>query len=215
MNWSKDHRRGRKGYHHGNLREALIEAARALIAEKGASGLTFAEAARRAGVSAAAPYRHYRDRDQLLSDVALRGFELFENALTEAWRAGQPETMTAFERVGRAYLQFAREEPAYFAAMFESGIAIEPGTELSLASERAFAVLRTVAEAICERIPEDTRPPVMMTSLHIWSIAHGIAALFSRGDGARRKTPISPQDLLESAMLVYLQGLGLPGGRKE
>ena len=73
MAWSKDGG-GPRGYHHGNLKEALIRAALDLIAKKGAAGFTFAEAARWAGVSPAAPYRHFRDRDELLSDVARRGF---------------------------------------------------------------------------------------------------------------------------------------------
>jgi AcrR family transcriptional regulator len=83
MNWSRDDpAAGRRGYHHGNLREALIRAALDLIAEKGPAGFTFADAARSAGVSSAAPYRHFRDRQALLADVARRGFELFEERLT-------------------------------------------------------------------------------------------------------------------------------------
>jgi AcrR family transcriptional regulator len=92
MNWSK-HRgpgEGRRGYHHGNLREALIRGALALIAEKGPAGFTIADAARSAGVSPAAPYRHFRDRDELLADVARRGFELFEAALAKSWDEDVP-----------------------------------------------------------------------------------------------------------------------------
>ena len=73
MGWSKDDEPGaRKGYHHGNLREALIRAALNLIGEKGPAGFTFADAARAAGVSSAAPYRHFRDRDALMADIAMR-----------------------------------------------------------------------------------------------------------------------------------------------
>src|SRR5262249_5735211 len=77
MSWSRhgDGRGGQRGYHHGNLKEALLRAALDLIAKKGPAGFTFAEAARWAGVSAAAPYRHFRDRDELLASVALRGFQ--------------------------------------------------------------------------------------------------------------------------------------------
>jgi AcrR family transcriptional regulator len=82
MSWSKDDRAPR-GYHHGNLKEALLRAALELIAEKGPAGFTFAEAARSAGVSPAAPYRHFRDRDELLANVALRGFERF--AIVRRW----------------------------------------------------------------------------------------------------------------------------------
>ena len=89
MSWSKDEK-GPRGYHHGNLKEALVRAALELIAQKGPAGFTFAEAARWAGVSPAAPYRHFRDRDELLANVALRGFELFETALARAWDNGPP-----------------------------------------------------------------------------------------------------------------------------
>ena len=75
MSWRKEQRRAERGYHHGNLKEALLQAALGLIAEKGAAGFTFADAARMAGVSPAAPYRHFRDRDELLSSIAQRGFE--------------------------------------------------------------------------------------------------------------------------------------------
>src|ERR1700704_3582092 len=96
----------RAGYHHGNLREALIEAALALIPESGPLGFTFAEAARQAGVSPAAPYRHFRDRDQLLADIAKRGFEHFEHRLAAAWDEGRPSPLAALERMGSAYLAF-------------------------------------------------------------------------------------------------------------
>src|SRR4051812_18836568 len=96
---TSDDRDGRRGYHHGNLREALIRAALDLIAQKGPAGFTFADAARWAGVSSAAPYRHFRDRDALLADVARRGFELFEAALSRAWDDGRPDPYRAFENV--------------------------------------------------------------------------------------------------------------------
>ncbi|MEO6382717.1 MAG: helix-turn-helix domain-containing protein, partial [Nitrobacter sp.] len=90
MSWRKEPRRPERGYHHGNLKEALLQAALGLIAEKGAAGFTFADAARSAGVSPAAPYRHFRDRDELLSSIAQRGFEQFEALLTKAWDDGRP-----------------------------------------------------------------------------------------------------------------------------
>lgn len=210
MGWSKDDRGGRRrGYHHGNLREALIEAALALIAEKGPSGFSFADAARSAGVSSAAPYRHFRDREALIADVARRGFELFEQRLDAAWNDGRPDTFTAFENTGRAYLAFARDEPAHYSAMFEAGIDLDSDPELRRAADRAFAVIRKAAEALCALAPAGSRPPAMMVALHLWSVAHGIASLFGRGDAGRRKLPMPPEDLLEAAVLVYLKGLGL------
>ena len=208
MSWHKGDR-GRRGYHHGNLREALINAALDLIAQKGPAGVTFAEAARRAGVSTAAPYRHFRDRDALIADVARQGFEKFGAALAAAWDDGKPNSAKAFESAGRAYLAFAREEPSYFAAMFEFGIPLDSDPELQAASDQAFAVLRHASEQVSATAPDGGRPPALMVALHIWAMTHGIAALFGRADGARRKIPMPPEELLEAGMLVYLRGLGL------
>jgi AcrR family transcriptional regulator len=209
MSWSRRPEGGPRGYHHGNLREALVRAALELIAEKGAAGFTFADAARWAGVSPAAPYRHFRDRDELLADVARRGFEQFEIALKSAWDDGRPDTFAAFETLGKAYLAFARREPAFYSAMFEAGIPLDASPELRVAGDRAFAVLRDAAEKLAARLPPQSRPPALMMALHIWSMAHGIASLFGRGDAGRRSLPMSPEELLEAEVLIYLQGLGL------
>ena len=192
-----------------------MRAALDLIAEKGPGGFTFAEAARSAGVSPAAPYRHFRDRDELLSSIAQRGFKQFEARLTAAWDDGRPDTVTAFERVGKAYLAFAREEPAFYSAMFESGLPMDANPTLMAAGERAFGVIRAAAERLAALTPPGTpRPPAMMMALHIWSMAHGVASLFSRGDAARRKLPMSPDELLEAEVLIYLRGLGFPIDRR-
>jgi AcrR family transcriptional regulator len=212
MSWGKD--QGPRGYHHGNLKEALVRAALELIAEKGPAGFTFADAARWAGVSPAAPYRHYRDRDALLADVARRGFEAFAAALEHAWGDGKPDVLTAFDRVGRAYLQFAKSEASFYSAMFEAGVAADGDPDLRSASERAFAVLRSASEKLVALAPEKERPPALMVALHIWSMTHGIASLFGRGDAARRSLPMPPEDLLEAAVLVYLRGLGIAGQRR-
>jgi len=208
MSWSKNDR-GSRGYHHGNLKEALVRAALELIAKKGPAGFTFAEAARWAGVSPAAPYRHFRDRDELLANIAVRGFERFADVLARSWNDGKPEPFGAFERLGRAYLEFARTEPAYYAAMFEAGIPLDNNPDLRDAGDRAFAVLRAATERLVGTMPAQNRPPVLMMALHIWAMSHGIAALFGRGDAGRRTLPMSPEDLLEAAVLVYLRGLGV------
>jgi AcrR family transcriptional regulator len=198
----------RRGYHHGNLREALIRAALDLIAAKGPAGFTFAEAARSAGVSPAAPYRHFRDRDELLVDVACQGFERFAAMLAHGWSDGRPDPVTAFGNLGKACLAFARAEPAYYSAMFEAGVALDEAGRVREASDRAFAVLRRAAETVAELLPRDGRPPALMLALHMWSMAHGIASLFARGDGGRRRLPMAPEELLEAGWLVYLRGLG-------
>ena len=188
MAWTRLGPGERRGYHHGNLREALIDAALNLIAQKGPAGFTFADAARSAGVSSAAPYRHYRDREALLADVARRGFEAFEAHLEKAWNGGNPEPFRAFEALGRAYLGFARDEPAYYSAMFEATSSARqrrgatPGIGSRLRSAAPRVRRRSSANA-----PAASRPPALMMSLHIWALSHGIASLFARGDsGAAR-----------------------------
>jgi len=200
--------RGRDSYHHGNLREALIETALRLIAERGPAGFAFVELARAAGVSPAAPYRHFADRNALLAELARRGFDRFTDELETAWNGGRPDPVAAIEACGRAYLSYARREPAFYAVMFESAVSVEDPA-LRLASERAFGVLRAAADAACATMTEN-RPPALMVALHIWSLAHGVASLFvGRGDLARRKLPMTPEDLLEAGLLIYLQALGL------
>jgi AcrR family transcriptional regulator len=213
MSWSgKGGGYERRGYHHGNLREALIDAALMLLAEKGPGAFTIAEVARLAGVSSAAPYRHFRDAEALLAAVAERGYEHFAAALLEAWQSGRPDPLRAFEAVGQAYLRFARREPALYAAMFETHLAFDASPALQAAADRAFAILREAADRVAATLPEAKRPPALMMALHMWALAHGIASLFCRADGARRKLPMSPEDLLEAGVLIYLQSLGLAGG---
>lgn len=203
--------RGRRGYHHGDLAEAMVRAALKLIVEFGPAGFTFAEVTRVVGVSAAAPYRHFRDRDALMAAIAKRGFERFTLALEKSWNEGKPDALTAFKAIGQAYLTFAREEPAYYAAMFEARLSPEANRELTVANDQALSVLREAAETLTAGMPAGKRPPAMMMSLHIWSLAHGIAALFCTGKPNKRPIPMEPEDLLEAGVLVYLDGLGLTG----
>lgn len=203
----------RSTYHHGNLREALIGAAIDLIAARGPNGFTLAEVARAVGVSGAAPYRHFRDRNALVADIARQGFERFAGELRAAWDEGRPNPVVAIENCCRAYLAFARREPAFYAAMFEPGFPLEDDPALLAASERAFGVLRQAADRAARGMNAATRPPAMMVALHIWSLAHGVASLFIDGpSGSRRRLPMPPEDLLEAGLLIYLQSVGAPPG---
>ena len=83
----------RKGYHHGNLREALVNATLELIESRGPLGFTLSEAARLAGVSPAAPYRHFSGRDELIAEVARQGFEIFADLLEFAHAKGGPSSL--------------------------------------------------------------------------------------------------------------------------
>ncbi|MEM9062986.1 MAG: TetR/AcrR family transcriptional regulator [Pseudomonadota bacterium] len=198
--------KGRRGYHHGNLREALVTAVLGLIADKGPNGFTFSEAARAAGVSPAAPYRHFKDRDALLDEVARAGFELFADHLETAFERGGPSPMRAFEAVTAAYLDFARTERSYFIAMFTGAAPESP--DLPRAGDRAFSVLRRACEGLVRHMPDPDRPPIHMMTYHVWAMCHGIAELFGRED-TQRRAPIAAGELLEAGTAIYLRGLGI------
>lgn len=198
----------KRGYHHGNLKKTLIEAALKLIAERGPQGFTMAEAAKLADVSAAAPYRHFTGREDLITEMALQGFILFADLLEYAYKDGQPSPLTAFEAVGRAYLAFARANPGHYVAMFESGVSPRATADLAAASARAHGVLLRAAADLSARIPPEKRPPTEMFAAHVTAMSHGVVELYARGNPGAR-APFSPEDLLETGIGIYLRGLGL------
>ena len=198
----------KQGYHHGNLRQALIDAALKLIEAQGPQGFTLTDAAKSAGVTPAAVYRHFAGRDDLIAECARQGFEIFGDLMDHAYDSGRPTALRAFEATGRAYLAFARKFPGHYMAMFESGIALNAHPDLARAAERARAVLTRAAEELSKHIPADRRPPASMFAAHIWALSHGVVELFGRGaPGAR--APFPPEDLLASGLGIYLRGLGL------
>ena len=205
---AKDDQPGRRGYHHGNLRQALVDAALELIVERGPFGFTVAEAARTAGVSPGAPYRHFKGREEIIEEAALQGFEIFADLMEHAYKKSQPSALEGFEATGRAYLAFARKFPGLYIAMFESGVSIAANPQLKAVSERAFAVLTQAAEKLIARMPKERRPPPSMVSHHIWAMSHGVVELFARGQPGTM-SPYPAEDLLETGVGIYLCGLGL------
>ena len=198
----------KRGYHHGNLRQALIDAALTLIEEQGPQGFTLSDAAKLAGVTPAAVYRHFAGRDDLVAEIARQGFEIFADLMDHAYNGGKPTALSAFEATGRAYLAFARKYPGHYMAMFESGISLNTNPDLARAADRARQVFTRAAEALSQHIPAAKRPPASMFSAHIWAMSHGVVELFTRGaPGAR--APFPPEELLETGIGIYLRGLGL------
>ncbi len=200
--------RKKRGYHHGNLRSALMDAALQLIEEKGPTGFTLSEAAKQAGVTPAAVYRHFEGREDLIAEAAQQGYEIFADLMEHAYQSGQPSALAAFEATGRAYLAFARRFPGHYIAMFESGVSVNRSPELAAAAARANGVLEKAAADLSQHIPGDKRPPASMFSAHIWAMSHGVVELFARNSPGRA-SPFPPEDLLESGIGVYLRGLGL------
>jgi AcrR family transcriptional regulator len=198
----------KRGYHHGNLRQALVEATLALIEEKGPQGFTLSEAAKAADVTPAAVYRHFAGREDLIVEAARQGYEIFAALMDFAYDNGKPSALAAFEATGRAYLAFARKYPGHYQAMFESGLSINTNPELALVAARASAVLEKAATALSANIAPEKRPPPAMFSAHIWAMSHGVVELFTRGPPGAR-SPFAPEDLLEAGIGIYLRGLGL------
>lgn len=198
----------KRGYHHGNLRQALIDACLILIEEKGPTGFALSEAAKRAGVTPAAVYRHFEGREDLIAAAAKQGYEIFADLLDYAYESGRPSALASLEATGRAYLAFARRHPGHYVAMFESGISIQRTPELHSLATRALGVLERAAEEVTRHMPPEKRPPPQMVAAHIWAQAHGVVELFARGSPGT-KSPFPPEDLLESAIGIYLRGLGL------
>ena len=198
----------KRGYHHGDLKRALVDGALRLIEEKGPTGFTLSEAAREAGVTPAAVYRHFDGREDLIAEAARQGYEIFADLMEYAYEKGQPSAMASFSATGRAYLAFARKYPGHYVAMFESGISIQRTPELNEVATRAMGVLEKAATELSMHIPENMRPPPQMFSAHIWAMSHGVVELFARGSPGT-KSPFPPEDLLESGIGVYLRGLGL------
>lgn len=198
----------KRGYHHGNLKETLIEATLELVEELGPQAFTLAEAAKRAQVSAAAPYRHFRSKNDLFVEIAQQGFETFADLMEYAYETAQVSPLSAFEATGRAYLAFARRYPGHYILMFESGVSLNATPGLAHAAQRAKGVLHRAAEDLVVHIPKERRPPPSMVSDHVWALSHGVVELFARNPAGSR-SPFSAEDLLESGLGVYLRGLGL------
>jgi AcrR family transcriptional regulator len=197
----------RQGYHHGNLREALVQAARRLIAERGPAGFTLIEAARLAGVSAAAPYRHFKDRDALLAEVARRGFEEFAGRLAAAWDGAKQDPAAAFLRMGEAYLAFARAEPGYYSAMF----AAVPSAALKRRPRKggAFAALENAIAQVTARGPKNLDPRLI--AYQVWALSHGLATLAAAGQLPGGDARLKPAALLRDGVGALIAGAD--GGR--
>ena len=198
----------KQGYHHGNLRQALVEASLKLIEQTGPQGFTLSEAAKEAGVTPAAVYRHFQGREDLIAEAARQGFEIFGDVMEHAFQGGAPSPLQAFEATGRAYLAFARRFPGHYVAMFESGLTLSSHPELARASDRARGILNAAATSLLAHLPEDRRPPAAMVAAHVQAFSHGVVELFARGSPGAR-APFSPEDLLESGIGIYLRGLGI------
>jgi len=162
-------------YHHGRLKQALLQAALALISEAGPQAFTLRAVARRAGVSHNAPYRHFRDKDELLAAVAVQGFERLKATLKRFATPGKtPEER--FLLCGRGYITFALRWPQHLQVMFDLPSTRDKYPEYAQASDEAFAtLLKLVGD--CQQAGALVGSDPQSLALMAWSMVHGIAKL--------------------------------------
>ncbi len=213
MNSVKINPRGRKprraAYHHGDLRQQLLTVAEQIILERGVDGFTLREAARRAGVSPAAPAHHFKDARGLLTEVALLGFREFADALEAADRAGGADPAQRLREQARAYVSFALKRPARFQLMFRDDKHEETNAEFQSAAGRAYGILESVIRAATNTSPDrELTPEGRGLLLAVWSMVHGFSHLaLERGIPVQGEGPLTNAKILGSLLPLMLRHL--------
>jgi AcrR family transcriptional regulator len=174
--------KSRETYHHGDLRQALIEEAIALVAEQGASNWSLREVARRIGVSHTAPYRHFTDRDALLAAVAEKGFGQMSQYMVQALETAPSKHSERLQAIGVAYVQYAIAHPSEYEIMFRYSRKMDEQKypDLSEAATKAFMVLvNVIVEGQKEDVFRAGNPQEL--ALVAWSLVHGLSMLLVDG----------------------------------
>jgi AcrR family transcriptional regulator len=162
-------------YHHGDHRRALLAAALELVAEKGPRGFTMSEAAKRAGVSTAAPYRHFTDKEALLAEVAEQGFVALGQALDRIAARGK-DPLDLLVRLGRGYVRWAVANPDHYKVMFDDAHGAEDFSDVRPAGRHTFLVLLNTIESGQQAGVLKAQDPRAVAG-PLWSVIHGIALL--------------------------------------
>ena len=198
-------------YQHGDLREALVQAGLKLLTEQGLAGLSLRAAAQLAGVSHAAPYRHFTDKQALVAAIAERGFRLLTASMRDELAAcaseGAVEQLLA---LGVGYVRFATRHPDYLRVIFGGAVAHEAQSPtMSAAGEEAYGTLRGIIAAGLERHELRGGDPDLL-SLTAWSLVHGLSALLSSGAIPVPPTAAAERELVLATLRLLGQGIGNP-----
>ena len=193
-----------RAYHHGDLRHALLEAAEALIAERGVDRFSLRETARRAGVSAAAPSHHFRDARGLLTALAAEAFRSFGDALKASDPGGAREGRIRAQ--GLAYVRFALANRGKFDLMWRYALVDRDDPDYRAASARAFLILDRVVRGEQPPPPEPNDISIA-PSIACWSIAHGFARLAL--DGVFGTAPEDAERVADQLLPAVLRHLDI------
>jgi AcrR family transcriptional regulator len=196
--------RGKGRYHHGELREALIAAARRLVVEQGAENFSLADACRLAGVSTAAPYRHFRDKDEILEEIVARGFDDMSHRSGRALMEKGAGTLEGIIAMGHAYIEFAVSETAIFRLMFGQDPTLKQAVAVRDQGHACFAEVIRAVEAYCAAngVDGDAR----MIAVKLWTFVHGAASLLIDGDYAVVAPEIDVHAMIAAATPGLLRG---------
>ena len=196
----------RARYHHGDLAHALLGAVRQLVERDGADRMSVSKACRMAGVSTAAPYKHFADRNDILRSLCDIGFDELREAM-QAARDGVPEPGEArVAEIGKSYVAFAAANPGLFRVMFgmKRELSDPDDADHALEAKACFqVVIADVAEAAGL---EPGSEPAMRLSIMLWTFVHGVSTLLIDGDYEVTEVPVNTDALVEAAARGLLQG---------
>ena len=196
-------------YHHGDLRSALLEAALMVLNELGPQGLSIREVARRAGVSHAAPYRHFTDKDELILAVVEQGFDLMQQTMAAEKAAAGPEPLDQFAASGLAYVNFALEHPAYYRVMFSGDLLSSTG-HVSFQHTSSNAIQEMVSDIkVGQEIGVMRQGDPVIQALTIWSTIHGFVSIVNDNRiGHLIGEPFSLDRVRDEVLTMIFQGVG-------
>ena len=184
-------------YHHGDLREALIAAVHKLVVEQGADAVTLADACRLAGGSTAAPYRHFRDRDEVLAEVTARGYESLRDMAAEAISKHGEGSIEGITAMGQSYVAFAVEQQGLFRLMFGQNSALAEMPLVNETGNRCFDfVIEQVAKFCAVNCVEGDANEI---AIKLWTFVHGAASLLIDEKYDRVAGAIDVDELIRSS----------------
>lgn len=200
---NKDAGRSKAKYHHGDLREALVAASYELIAKQGADNFMLADACRIAGVSTAAPYKHFRNRDEVLEEVLARAFDELSDRSMAAVAARGPGTLDGMIAMGEAYVQFAIDDQQLFRLMFGQRPIVKSAEQVVEEGARCFGgVIEQVAHyCSANDVPGDPRA----IAIRLWTFVHGAASLLIDEDYNRVAPGLDVMAMIRQTTPLMLQ----------
>ena len=196
----------KENYHHGNLQNKLLEETIKIIAEKNVASVTLRSLSKRLGVSRSAPYRHFSNKTQLLSHVAIIGFERFREHLQTGYEQESDDILERFQHMGYAYIQFALQYPSYYKLMFNEPLLTENrSAELEAASDASFNQLLDMLRQ-CQQAGILKNDDVELQAIFIWSSLHGFCSLILEGHLPLEER--QQEDVFLYIKETLLQGIG-------